>query len=324
MKPTPSIVRAALAFCLIASCLLLGQATSRAYPPPTLDKPQDFQNQEDIRQAGLHGDRSKIPLMISTLADTMVPSLAITTLHALAQLGAVEALPTIDHAPARVWPYLINQFSVERARLLAEDSTRNIKDGKERARQKIARFYQELNLSPEQLGPAAQLYETNGGTYTRQQVPVEMYAMEEIADMVYHGSYKDYADVPGVAQVDFQHDYGAWIKMKMAPLSPAEQATWLINDLSHKKAMVGQEGYEMHLAAELGMPAGEAAVAKLQEMDAHQSDYSAAGVEALLSIVSATANPASKAIHECFKNNAHPYVADAAKSGGGVGRIPGY
>lgn len=327
MKTMPLIIRAALTFCLIASCLLLGQMGIRAMPIPGISSQEDIQKEEALRQAGLHGDRVKTPAMVAWLAKSPAQSVTITTLHALAELGATEALPTVDAvAHANNDPYLTTYFPVERARLLAEDSVRNIKDGKTRAREKIARFYQELNLTPQQLGPMADLYESHRGPWSHPLIPVEVYAMREIADMVYHGSFKDYADVPGVAQVDFQHDYAAWIKMKMAPLSPKDQATWLVNDLSHKRALTGSgnEDCEMHLAAELGVPAGEAAAATLEDVKVRQSEYTAAGVEALLSIVSATSNPASQPLHDYFKNNANPNIANEAQVGGGVERIAGY
>ncbi len=105
-----------------------------------------------LQRSGLSRDRSQVPNLIAALKAPNHPAYPYVALHSLAQLGATEALPAFSDYVSDTGPYssdadLRNFAIVSKARLLAESSCVNITDGKEQAKTKVRRFYQELGIT---------------------------------------------------------------------------------------------------------------------------------------------------------------------------------
>ena len=233
-----------LALCLFTLSLLTLSSAASGFSA----QPSDKQSTElaTLRRAGLQGDRSQIATLINNLTAPAHRAYVQTSLHALAQLGATEALPAIDKV-CRDTSDRDNQgyARVARARLIAESGALGSVEGKVEASAKMSRFYQELALTPAELNTG--LSHNQSASYQPQ--PMEVYAVREIADMVYRGSYADYAALPGVAQVDFHADAPAALKMRLSAIVPERRLGTMIQELSQKKTLMMDDNFEIQLAA---------------------------------------------------------------------------
>lgn len=282
------------------------------YPPV---KPRDEGRLGKARAAGLHGDRSRISDILSILDNPqpfekakegeslLHPIYVMTALHAAAQLGATEALPAIDAIVQKDDQTISPYARAAKARLLAEDSTKGIGNYAARAIAKIQRLYAEMGLSPTDLNTGLVVYQAppqpdaSGRLYVSTQlrpVPVEVYAMREIADMVYQGAYADYVSLPGVIGVNFQNDYPSALKMRLASLPPNRRTDTLLQELAGGRIPANDEQYAMQLVLDAGPAASAAIGAKLREMDTHKPEYPEQGFTALLSLLG-TINDKSQA-----------------------------
>ena len=237
----------------------------------------------NFRQAGLSKDHSQIDQMVAVISiwkPTERPYIY-TTMHSLAQLGADKSLPMINtYAEKSVMepgydPDLSNFSIAARARLIAESSTVNIINNKTRASAKIKRFYQELGLTPNDLNASLVVYNTRpkGNMSGNFPHPTGVYAVRELADMIYQGSYSDYSSLPEVTSINFSSDYPSALKMRMAPLTKSERLSTLIQELSHRTVGINDRNYDLQLAINEGTSASNAAVAELKVMDNHRALY---------------------------------------------------
>jgi len=255
-----------------------------------------------MRQAGIRGDRSQIPYMLQAFKsppDSGVAEVAYTVrmslLMPLARLGAVEALPAFNDViqsnpekplPGQSYPNVrentevIAATKVAKARLVAESATTTIADSRARAAAKVTRFYQELGLTPENINAAVALYaEQKRSSLKAAKLvsdspgpnrPVEIFVLNELADMVYRGRYQDYASLPQVSQVDFRQDTGVALKMRLAAISREQRVTTLI---TQPPASFDEVPYRNQLLADEGPLARSAILAKRQEIAAHPEQY---------------------------------------------------
>lgn len=279
-----------------------------SYPAPPI-LPEEQKRLRSLREAGLHGDHSQLPALVASLQNSRRQEDVQTTLYALAQLGDMKSLPAIDAFTQRN-PGWAAEAKVSRARLVAEATGGQGEDIAARAAAKVNRFYQELGLSPTDLNLAASRYqsthsEKSDGVTTP---PLEVYAMRELADMVYRGRRTGYAGLPGVTQVDFSKDYGSDLKFRLAPLSREQRLAWLISDLAHKKVLRGKDYYELQLAADGGIPASRMAIAKLWEMDKRRDQYTYTGFDALFEILFSIRNPEQAPLIAHFRQDRDPWV----------------
>lgn len=319
----PGLVAAAVTTLSLAALALTGgvrdrpkaaanASTESGYPVPgPIDNWDQGIQAQAIRTAGLRGDRFQIPAITAWLQKPPHPDFIPTALHALARLGATEALPTID-ALRQQRPNWGGDFgTVARARLVAEASSKAESDPTRQAAMKVDRFYHELGLSPAELTSTVSRYrpEQPKASDSYSLPPLEVYAMRELADIVYMGSYSAYAALPGVADVDFSKDYPSFLKIRLAPLSQELRLSWLINDLAHKKTLGANDSYEMQLAADGGTDASHLAMSKLWEMDNRRDVYIHTGFAALFEVLDAIRDKDQGPIFVHFAHDRDPFVA---------------
>ena len=287
--------------------------------------PEEQRQMALMRPAGINGNRTGIPMMLAVLTDPMKPrpmtvdaipqpvvllvtphpSTVKTALHALAQLGATEALPIIDIdlKENTVDP---SYARVERARLVAENEATGVSSGT--AQVKINRFYKELGLTRADLNTAAIAYEGNS-RLGKHSPSAEVYAMREIADMAYRGSYSDYAVLPAVNQLNFQSDYPSALKIRLAPLTKADRVKTMVDDLAHTQSIGPKQKYEMQLLDDEGILASRAAAAQLQQMDSHRNQYPREGFEAIFSVLSGAGDSTQAPLVEHYTQDQDGYIA---------------
>lgn len=246
---------------------------------------ENYERQVAIRQAGLRGDRSQIPAMINMLqnppdsySEGVADRMRLPLLHALAQLGATDALPVIDD--------LINKNNgvavyarVAKARLVAESSVKSL-PGKAQSTGKITRFLQELSLTAADINTAAAAYNVQKDQWRASihpsdhpgpAAPKEVIALREVADMIYHDTAPGAMALPLVKQINFDLDSAAALKTKLAPMSREQRISVLIDDLAKQK--YGPLALEQQLLADEGLPARRAVYARLKEIVAHPAEY---------------------------------------------------
>ncbi len=300
-----------------------GQSTAYAHCPrrPRANgvSKEDKDRMIDNRLAGLRQDRTRIPATIAALNPPAKAETHMTNLLALARLGAVEALPAIDALIAADADQETTSYAIAaRARLVAEADAREQNVGADRASAKVQRFYEQLRLSPDDLNGAEaafqpSLQQPGGGGRAVVVTPVGVNAVQELADMVYHGSYKDYALLPGVTGVNFQVDHGAGLKMRLAPLSRQQRITTMVEELSHKKKYALWDALEGQLLADEGSAASQAMAAKLRDIREHRSGYSAEGIGSMFGILGDIGDPAYAPLVESFREDSDPAVAEYAE-----------
>ena len=262
--------------------------------------PALYQQEQAFHEAGLRGDHSQVPAMIQSLQTEQNPEMRKSVLLALAQLGATEALPVIDNVirisftkgsdlPPDVFniPDVGTFAQAARARLVGEAAVQGMPDGKEKAQAKVERFFRELGKSPAEVNANATVFHKKllAGTVSSASTPVEAYALQELADIVWLGNYADYVDLPQVHQIDFKQDGLASPKMQLSLLSPDIQRSSLIDMLAKGSGGTPQQQLLLNLGRD---EAAQAVANKLQEMNGSQSKFKTNGFRLLLEVLQAS------------------------------------
>lgn len=138
--------------------------------------------------------------------------------------------------------------------------------------------------------------------------------MEQLADMVYHDSYKDYAALPGIAAVNFSADPPAALKMRLAPLSRPERITAMIYDLTHRTRTVWSavDNDEVQLLDDEGLDASHAVADQLKTMEQHQGEYKPTAFGAMFSVLNNVGDKEQAPLVYHFKSNPDPVIAEYA------------
>lgn len=263
--------------------ILLLTCTNDSFAAPT--GPATTNDQErmaHMRVAGLTGDRSQIPVMIKALQNPQHPDYTWTTLHALAQLGATEALPTYDNIIQKDdSPQLVNYASVQKARLLAEAAAASLPN-KARDAARLTRFLQELGMTPISINTATASYIAQLKAWNAQNVvqdaegppyAVALYAMRELADMAYHDPSGRLISLPAIKQINFAQDFGSDLKIRLASLSPQQRIATLLHEIVYQKSSSEESLFRMQLLADEGTAAQAAAASTLQDLKLHPDRY---------------------------------------------------
>lgn len=291
--------------------------------PPASFSPSEEDQLVAMHLAGLHNDRPQIPVMVAALQTRPHGAYNATILQALARMGATETLPVLDTLTQDSQdPALAEQAKVVKARLLAEAATQSFSNSTTQALAKINRFYKELGIVSDDSNTAVSAYKVQPGQSTQpnfsyvRSVPKESYIMEELADMTYHGSSGNYAHLPGVAEINFQLNPAAALKMRLASLPQPQRIRVLVDELASIHDFNALDRDKMQLVVDEGTTGSRVVAAKLQEMDVHQSLYSAEGFSALFEILGAIDDKSQALLVAHFKDE-----DQAAFSKGGVRKM---
>jgi hypothetical protein len=322
---------------LLSLCSVLFWLTAaKPYAEPfALLVPTDKKRLMSVRDMGRHRVAIAIPDLIAVLTEQppVNTDLAITAIHSLAQMGAEEALPALDNYVALQTDTAVHQFpdvgllnfiKAARARLVAEESARNFKTEPQKTNAKVVSLCQELGLSVAGINKAATTYKAQyPGPWHNPPLPVGVYAMREIADIVYDSPVHDLKSVPVANALEGKSDYPSQLKLQLVGLAEAQRIEWLINDLAHKKALTPDQEYELQLVEAYGIPAGNAAVGMLARMDNHRDEYKGGGFDALIHVVYETGYQAAQ-VQEHYRDDPDPSVSDSARTGVSMRIMPGY
>ena len=318
------------------ACLLLAHGSAFGYS--VADPTHDLGRLGPARQAGLRADRTRIPDLIAILQEKPTPTrfLMETTLLSLAQLGATDALPALNaltqsgkgqDGKDQVEPNVVHAAIAGHARLIAEAAAGPDTGSPVQAQAKLVRFFSELGETPADLNAALLAYTKEAakasGADVAPKYPVELYAVRQLADMAYRSRFQGFTKLPGMAEVNFALDARSALKVRLAPLSNAERAAWLVQDLSSKSVFGDTENAEAQLGGELGTIASAVAAVKLQEMGQHTTQYKRAAFTGLFNMLARSGGP-ERTLLDQFKNDPDPIIAEDARDGGRGEFIAGY
>ncbi|MGI4791419.1 MAG: hypothetical protein ACRYFS_21535 [Janthinobacterium lividum] len=265
----------------VLSCLL-PIAQAQGLPRPDV-RGGNAQRLTDITAAGLNHDMSQTNAIVLVLTNPPHPDFKKAALLALARLGAVEAEPTINSVIAGNDIDTSNYAKAALARLIAENTGQGQSESVA-ATAKIAALLQASGLTVTEINMTVANHYKNGGGSDGPQ-PIEIYALREVADMIYQDTNMDFTKVPAVSQLKFEQDYPALLKIKLSSLATNERIETIISDLADKKTLTTKDYYEMQLGVNYGLPASQAAAAQLHKMSTAGIQYSPQGFTALLQIL---------------------------------------
>lgn len=302
-------------------------------PPRPVD-PQEEDKAETLHLAGLQNDRSQIPSLIVAIEEHTPTWSTLPAIHALARMGVTEALPALDW-----WiqderrPIIQSEARVAKARIIALNGASSVKGASAQAASVISRFYSELGLTSVDINAAVADYYTRLEQQLRTNTyrgsssllkPVEVFAMQDVADMVYHGSYSAYASLPGVTQLNFQRDEASALKMRLAPLSRADRLNTLCKELAEDKTQALSNICKMQLIADEGSAGSQAVATKLRDMDAHQSLHTNENFRTLFRVLAATGDKSQGPLVQHFQDEHSRKLVAANEVAGTVAFANGY
>ena len=224
-----------------------------------------------LRQAGLLRDRSQVPALIHELETVSDDLHLYSTLHSLAQIGDMSALPAMDALLKR--PGLGEHYSyaiVARARLIAEGKAEKVAGPQGKASARLREFL--AALGTDAAGINAAVVKDKAQSTFHKTIGVGTYAIEGLADMIYRHRDMALADVAKASGIDFDAEPGAKYKIQLAPLSDQERVDWLIKTLSNKQVLTTDDYFLVQLAADEGKLASHAAAARIIEMDQQRAE----------------------------------------------------
>jgi hypothetical protein len=235
---------------------------AQGMPQPNV-RGADAQTVTDITIAGLNRDASQTNAIVSALNHPPHPDFKRAALLALARLGAVEAKPAINSVILGGDVDASNYAKMALARLIAENAAQGKADPSA-ANTQVSAFLQASGLTIGEINLAVAAHYKDGAGCGGSQ-PMEVYALREIADIIYQDTSMDFTKVPAISQLNFQQDYPSLLKINLSSLGPNERVESIVNDLSGKKYLTTKDYYEMQLGVNYGLFASQAVAEQLNK-----------------------------------------------------------
>lgn len=296
--------------------------------------PQDTVTIASMRQSGIRKDSSKVSFLMKMAMQPPQQAYAYTAMQALSQIGNIKTLPTFNNYISSPHTQsgendLRNFARAARARLLAEDATRTIADSRQQAAVKVNKFYSEIGINADGLNAALIAYkfpqpmrDAQGRAFHTVSSdtsvhPLGVYAIRQLADMVYQGNYQDYATLPGISRIDFQDDYPSALKIRLAVLPKQQRLQTLITELSHSTVGKEERNYDLQLAINEGFVASRAAAEELKRMDEDRAAYNQvshhSGFVSMFYIIAGVGDQEQLPLIEHFTYDSDTWVSHYAK-----------
>ncbi len=296
---------------LLIGMTFLAGGQSFAFPPPI---PTDTEVKQitQFMQAEKKGDHSLDAEMIAALQQRPLANaeVLLTAAHALARFGDMDGLSAIEMAAQSkdIYPDVAVKLKVQAAYLQAENLALEMPEGQAKAKAKVDTFLQVLNLTPQKIN--REVGEYNRRNSTLDPAPLALTAMGELADMIYHGVYQDYAALSAVHQIDFRLNPATALQMRLAALSHKDRIVAMVKDLAGDRNL--STDAEIRIATNEGVEAGQEAVAQLGRMAQNRGSYSKKNFENLFLLIHYTQPPNMKAVRAWYLSDPDPGVAEDA------------
>jgi hypothetical protein len=260
------------------------------------------------RQDGLSRDQSRVPTVVAMLRNPKHRYDAYTALRALSHLSPVNAVVYTDEFLAATQDERHHTFLLAvRARVMAQQSASGIADPRIRAQTIVDRMFQELGINPDGATLVARSF-TESKPLKGYKVPIEVYAIRELADLAYTDRELLIPEVARSRGIGFEHDYPSLVKEKLAAKSAAERIRLLVDDLSKKSIGRGNACYDYQLLIDIGADAGQAVVAKIEAMRKNRQFESEIGFVSLFDVLKGLGDKASASVLESFLSDESPQL----------------
>ena len=286
-----------------------------------------------LHRWGVDNNKEKIPNLIDAVKNAKEFETVVIAMHALARMGAEEALPEVDKVLEDTkkrlssHPYLVIA-ELCHARLVAEIKS---KEGtaEEKAEKKLNTFLEEMKLTIEEINEKSGQRVKGSFFATR-----EAYILREIADMIYQTKDTALTQLAKDRNLKFTNEKYADIKMQLCPKTQRERITWILDHLSKVEAVTQDSYCAVQLAIDEGVPASNAAVDKLKEMSKNREIYEKKvgdqsyfpGFYAVMLVIKGVGDKQPYSFMKELAQDAQPDIADGALktlayTAKGVGRV---
>lgn len=300
-----------LAVLLIAN--VLGGLLAQGPPPPP--RGDEAVRVAVLRYVGLARDSSKVDVLIAELKKPGHIDASYAAIRSLAQLGAQKGIDAINEIASKNRNNELANFAVvARARIRADAASGNIADPVARALVKLDIFLKDLAMDANLLNTRAKEDAKHLKVIIDAETRTGLFALREIADMIYRNSDGALLTVANARNLDFSIDSGSQLKIFLAPLSPSARLTWLINELANKTVMRAQDDFIVQLAVDFGLAASRAAAGRLSEMRvANRQQVHYMGFAALFSVLKGVGDKDQTAVMQQFLADQDDKVRHYAK-----------
>ncbi|MGI4791417.1 MAG: hypothetical protein ACRYFS_21525 [Janthinobacterium lividum] len=296
---------------LLSLCFVIGASliiSNRSFGITSVILPKEANQIAEMRIAGLNKDFSQIPTLITTLEQSHDDPHIFTALHALAQMGAIEALPEIRILKNSNDPATVAFSTVEEARLIAEHSAAMNPNGLPTEDAIMSKFYKTLSVSPGTINPSvARSYTGEMPLFRKGEsgyaIPMEVYVMRETADILYRDFPHNAGALANIPPLNFPLDYPSALKLRLGPLTTEQRINIMVEELARKEKLTANDDYEIQLLADEGVPASNAVAAKLRVMDADRQHFKGMGFAALFQVLEAIGIQSQAAIVDHFRDD---------------------
>lgn len=290
---------------IAASALVFLIATGPSFacfaPIPTA---QDNADLVTIHVARTNKERTLIPSLIAMLErkPTANDSVLVEAGDLLADFGATSALPALDDAATNArFPATKNEIVAIKARLIAVSTSGG-------AKTQTDAFFKTLALTPEQINKGVN---ANLARNRTDEAYRASFALEELSDLIYHsGRYEEFFKLAPIKQIRFDAYQFTAAELRLAVLPNDQRLAAIIDDLANGHQMTYGE---VDLAAEYGLPAGEAAAAKLIEINQDRANHDDHQFVSLLAVIGRVEDKAQKPLIKRFTHDTNSMIASQAR-----------
>jgi hypothetical protein len=262
----------------VISASLWGQMPDTSDPKglPLADEKQWFAAVSLCQSSALRKDPALLPKIEAIFQyryDTRTRhGLTVNALVTIGRIGGSEALALLERLETILrkphfysGAYYREQYlPVIKARIQADLAFPQVRNS-EQWQQKVELFLQEAELTREALQEALHKHPPRGDpmVYPSRGV-VAVRVLLELASEAYGNGVKEALQLfEGLA---LERDYPSWLRYQLAPLEVKQRVRWLIDSLTHKRAMRFVDQYELLALWQCGSVALPEILAKIEEL----------------------------------------------------------
>jgi len=277
-------------------------------PYPALN-PEQGNLMAEVRAIGLLRDRSRLMKVLSALKEEH-PLIVINALLALGRLEVPETTQELVALQAKLpenselQPFI----ALALARIEAGKAVPLVRD-REQLKAKVEHFLKAAKVSLRQVYKGALWYgeRLRLRQYPRW-APFEVQVLRQAAEIVGEAYKNGVDDAFEVVAINFSLEHAAQLKAKLSKMNKGERIKWLVDSLSKKRVLKGEDRYEIQALVDEGTTALEAIADKLREMRMHRDRYHYIGFAALFDTLASINAPEAIPIVKSFLNDNDKWV----------------
>jgi hypothetical protein len=264
-----------------------------------------------VRAAGLKRDRTQLPLVRQALKESHRDVL-ITALLAAGRLGDSESVKQINTLANRHLGDTVGELSDA---VLARIRTENVvgrATSTTALSRKVNHFLSETRLSKTRIEQTVRAFHAQGGA-REHQTPYEVYALRQMADFVAEGYEAGVPNAAATTGLDFSLDPATQLKVRLAPMSKTQRINWLIESIARKKAIRGEDYYEVRALADEGTEAVAPILTKLRILKSNREGYEYPGISTLFNVLACIGDQSAIPVVRSFVGDSDKWLDHYAR-----------